>query len=234
MNQHLRLATALAAGAFVVGVFASNANAITITNVTQDLVTVPVSGSQITPDFGVTGIVDQVTPPPTGSVDGVYRSPWQTTADVNLPQANTAAGLYTSVRSGDAGFNLTGTSLSLFWGSPDTYNSITFFTGASGTGSSVTELGSALGYAHLGHGHDQVSIFLDTIFNSVVLSSTSPAFEFANLTASCGPEGSGCIPPAATPLPAALPLFGSIIAGAGGVFRWRKKRKAGNKALAPA
>jgi hypothetical protein len=232
MNQHLRLATALAAGAFVVGVFASNANAITITNVTQDLVTVPVTGSQITPDFGVTGIVDQVTPPP-GSAQYLYRSPFQDFVGNNLPQANTVAGLYTSVRSGNAGFNLTGTSLNLFWGSPDLYNSITFYTGTNGTGSSVVETGADLAYAFYGWGHDQVSIFLDTVFKSVVLTSTSPAFEFANLTASCGPEGSGCAPQP-TPLPAALPLFGSVIAGAGGLFRWRKKRKAGNKALAPA
>ena len=115
MNQHLRLATALAAGAFVVGVFASNANAITITNVTQDLVTVPVTGSQITPDFGVTGIVDQVTPPP-GSSANVYRSPFQDFSGNDLAQAGTLAGLYTSVRSGNAGFNLTGTSLSSFLG----------------------------------------------------------------------------------------------------------------------
>ena len=233
MKQHLRLATALAAGAFVVGVFTSHANAMTISNVTQDLLFVPVAGSQITPDFGVTGIVDQVTPPP-GSQDFVYRSPFQTTGDVNLPQANTAAGLYTSVRSGNAGFNLSGTTLSLFWGSPDEYNSITFFSGTNGTGSSVTETGTDLAYAFYGHGHDQVSIFLDTVFKSVVLTSTSPAFEFANLTASCGPEQTGCEPPAATPLPAALPLFGSVIAGVGGVFRWRKRRKAGAKALAPA
>jgi hypothetical protein len=232
MKQHLRLATALAAGAFVVGVFASNANAITITNVTQDLAFVPVTGNQITPDFGV-GTVNQITPPP-GSSANVYRSPFQDFVGNNLPQANTAAGSYTAVESGNAGFNLTGTSLSLFWGSPDLYNSITFYTGLNGTGNSVTESGADLSYGFYGFGHDQVSIFLDTVFESVVLTSTSAAFEFTNLTASCGPEGGSCAPPQATPLPAALPLFGSIIAGAGGVFRWRKKRKAGSKALAPA
>ena len=57
---------------------------------------------------------------------------------------------------------------------------------------------------------------LDGFFNSVVLSSTDYAFEFANLTA--------YDPPTVTPLPAALPLFATGL-GALGLLGWRRNKK---------
>ena len=85
---------------------------------------------------------------------------------------------YTSVRGdgglpgGTAGFNISGTTLNIFWGSPDQYNSITFWTGVGGTGELFTVTGGQLtpfpGLI-LGLGHDFVHFLSDVQFNSIVL-----------------------------------------------------------------
>jgi hypothetical protein len=156
------------------------AEAISYSLVVNDSVTVPTtSNGAMIPDFGV-GVYDY----PTSSTTNVFRSPWQNTAYDGLE--------YTSVRSGTAGYNLTGTVLSLFWGSVDPYNSLTFFTGAYGTGDSVSVLISELG-PPLTFGHHLVQFITNVPFQSVALGSTRPGFEFANLTA--------------TPIPPALLLF---------------------------
>lgn len=223
MKPHLCLSTALAASALVFGVFASDANAISISSVTQDLLTVPTTTNVPgTPDFGVSAYDFNVVQ----DTANQWRSPWEANNDAHLTPMWTD-NHYSSVRGGNAGFNVTGDSASLFWGSPDLYNSITFWTGINGTGSSVTLTGTALAYGFYGHGHDLVTITLDTIFHSVVLSSDQAAFEFTNASASCRE----CAP-APTPLPGALPLLVSGIAGMGGLLGWRKRRKAAVKALA--
>lgn len=151
------------------------------------------------PDFLV-GPPAPVVDSPTTSAGGVYRSPWDT-------EGSPYDGLeYTSVRSGTIGYNLTGTLLSFFWGSPDTYNTLTFYEGADGTGDSVSLTGSIL--SNLGAGHHWVSFLTTEAFRSVTFSSTSAAFEFANVTA--------------TPLPAALPLFATGL-GVLGFGRMRRK-----------
>jgi hypothetical protein len=125
---------------------------------------------------------------------------------------------YTSVRNGTATYNLTGNNLSLFWGSPDTYNTLTLWTGVGGTGASVSLTGSLadLPGGILGLGHHLVSILTDVAFRSVTLSSTQAAFEFANMTA--------------TPIPAALPLFATGL----GLMGWlgRRRKRAHSVAIA--
>jgi hypothetical protein len=74
--------------------------------------------------------------------------------------------------------------------------------------------GSSLGVQT--YGHDEVDFDMTGgTFQSVVLTSSGNAFEFANLKDS----------PALTPLPAALPLFATGL-GALGLLGWRRKRKA--------
>src|SRR5690606_36447875 len=107
---------------------------------------------------------------------------------------------YSAVSNGGVGFNLTGTILSFVWGSPDSWNTLSFYTGIDGAGLLTSLTGSDLGVSG-GVGGYLVTIVLDTAFQSVSLASTNPAFEVANLTA--------------TPIPPAILLFGSALAGLG-------------------
>ena len=188
--------------------FSGPAAAITFKLVTNDTATVPTtsSGYQI-PNFVQDGTtVDFVN----SSSPGEYRSPWESTKYSDLK--------YTSVRKGTAGYNLVGTGLSLFWGSPDAYNTLTFWTGANGTGASVDVSGALLGVPQA-LGHHLVAILTSETFRSVTFTSTIAAFEYANL--------------AATPLPGALVLFGSALSGLG-ILNWLRRRRAGNPALSAA
>jgi hypothetical protein len=190
--------------------FSEQAKAITANLAVNDIVTVPNSLGPQPPSFNIDATIDIVNAVPT-SVGGAYRSPWEGTA-----LENTA--FYTSIRNGTAGYNLTGgTALSLFWGSPDPYNTLTLWTGLGGTGDSVSILGSALGNPQA-IGHHLVLILTDVVFNSVTFSSTSPAFEFGNLTA--------------TPIPAALPLFATGLGLMGWLARRRKRADTGASAIA--
>jgi hypothetical protein len=194
-NNFLALVIAIA-GLLLVTV-AGPATAITYTVGLNDTVSFPTTsyGFQ-TPDFG-SGNVDYAT----GSVGGQYRSPW----DLEGAPYNSLP--YTSVRNGTVGYNLTGMMLSLFWGSIDTYNSLTFWTLAEGTGEFVSVDVSALGDPFSG-GHHLVQFFTDVPFQSVTLGSGQAAFEFANLTT--------------TPIPPALLLF---LTGLGGLG-WLGRKKA--------
>ena len=171
--------------------------AISILDIQDDPTTVPSTSMGFqTAHFGA-GFVEGPSPPNTSQTN-VFLSPW-----FGTPYDFT----YTSVRNGSAGYNLTGNRLNLFWGSPDSWNTLTFYTGLNGTGASTTPLvGSSL-LDPDGSGHHLVSILTDVVFRSVILTSGQPAFEFANLTA--------------TPIPAALPLFATGL----GVMGWLARRK---------
>jgi hypothetical protein len=139
----------------------------------------------------------------TDSVPNVYRSPYQN-LDTTMPAAYVGQP-YSSVVVGGVGYNFVdgANTLSLLWGSPDSYNTLSFYSGLNGQG---TLLGSFTGLdlaATLGLGHDYVTFFSSVAFLSVVLSTTIPAFEYAALSASM--ESSE------VPLPPALILFGSAI-----------------------
>jgi hypothetical protein len=124
---------------------------------------------------------------------------------------------YTSVEAnGSATYNFgPADKLKILWGSPDSYNTLSFYSGLNGTGMLLFSItGSSLGIQN--HGHDEVDFSMtDGTFESVVLASSGDGFEFADLQDD----------PAATPLPAALPLFATGL-GAMGLFGWRRKRKA--------
>jgi hypothetical protein len=175
------------------------ARAITISSIAvNDTSFVPSTstGFQL-PDFG-SGFAQ----PALGDLPNVYRSPWE-----NTIYENTLT--YTSVESGVVGYNLTGNTLSLFWGSVDTYNSLTFFTQANGGGDSVSLDINALGGPQQ-LGHHLVVILTDQTFQSIEIGSSQAAFEFANLIA--------------TPIPPALPLFGGGLAALRLLSRRKKKR----------
>jgi hypothetical protein len=156
----------------------------------------------------------------TGSASGVYRSPFEDAATPGTGVGNWASLQYTSVQGGgQAIYNFVGTTaatdLSLIWGSPDSYNTIAFYSGKNGTGTLIDQItGSALlnPPGADGLGHQFVVLNPGQAFGSIVLSSSANAFEFANLTT--------------TPLPGALVLFGSVLAGAGACMRRRRDRLA--------
>ncbi len=152
-----------------------------------------------------------------GSVGGMYRSPYD-----GLPFSQAT---YFSVGSettpSTAIFNISGTRLPFLWGSPDSYNTMTFFSGAAGDGDAIASLtgtdvvnsgfvytpdagcssSAGCGYANL-----EIAIADGRRFESVQLSTTSAAFEGA----------------AAVPLPAAAWLF---LSGLAGVGAWARRAK---------
>jgi hypothetical protein len=158
--------------------------------------------------------------PEFGSVTDVYRSPFENAGPGNGGVFDSSNGgyqqpgfenlPYTSIEAGASAtysFAAPVTGLSLLWGSPDSYNSITFFLGATNEGSIS---GSALDIQT--YGHDQVSLTLGgQAFNSVFLSSgSSNAFEFADLQA--------------TPLPSTWTMLIAGILGLG-IFAYRGSKK---------
>jgi len=120
---------------------------------------------------------------------------------------------------GTATYNLSGgTTFSILWGSPDTYNFVQFYdtsNNAIGPAFSAGNLPQCDGNCNQLH-WDLVAFNSDTPLGKVVLSDTGQAaFEY----------GSSLAGAPATPLPAAFPLFASGL-GALGLLGWRKKRKA--------
>ena len=179
---------------------------------TEDLVTVPTSVFNITPTSSTGTVVLE-----TLSIPGVTRSPFE---NFNATPGPGYGSAYISINIGSAlySFNTPENTLSIFWGSPDSYNTLSFYASKDGTGTPLFSLtGSSLLIQT--YGHDLVNFqTLDGFFNSVVLSSTWYSFEFTNLTA--------YDPPTVTPLPAALPLFATGL-GALGLLGWRRKKKIG-------
>lgn len=165
-----------------------------------------------------------------GSVPNTYRSPFENYGTPGTGVGDWATLKYTSVQAGGtAVYNIpTGASgLSILWGSPDSYNTLTFYSEVDGGGSI---LGSFTGSNLLiqSYGHDLVTFqtMLNTpLFESIVLTSSVNAFEFADLSvtpSNGGPGGFGT-----TPLPAALPLFAGGLGLYGLLARRRRQQTAG-------
>ncbi len=165
----------------------------------------------------------------TGSVADVYRSPFENasfSAGANYDASNGGWQLpgfdklpYTSVQANSSAtytFNFAATEITLLWGSPDSYNYISFFGGPNGTGANEgTISGSALDIYT--YGHDQVALELtgDEPFLSVTFySEGSNAFEFANLD------------PPPVPLPGTLPLIAGGLSALGWLTSRRKRKVA--------
>ena len=252
MNLRVYLA-ALVASVAAVGAFANVACADTISYVQDpaDFTTLPLSSTNPIPSStsgtvyapGALGTVF-------GSIAGVYRSPFENVSHgtistdgsgLALPGYNLLALSYSSVEgcaycsatysAGPLGTN----TLSFLWGSPDSYNTLTFLdqTGhviGSITGTGVTA-GPATFDAHDGlitpqtYGHDKVTFTDSGLFYAVVLSSTTNAFEFADLS-----FGRTFTDSQQTPLPAALPLFAGGVGLVGLLARRRKRNAAATSA----
>lgn len=194
------------------------ASAATISIFSQDTTSLPTPpGSIVNPaPSSISGsVLTEV-----GSVANEYRSPFE---EFNHPGTITPgyeSVPYTSIGSFGSGlssatYNFASAmdTLVILWGSPDSYNTLNFWSGQGGTG---TLLGSITGdkLAVQTYGYDLVTFISALGFESVVLSSTNAAFEFADLQASA-------------PLPAALPLFATGLGVMGYLARRRKKRTGG-------
>jgi hypothetical protein len=107
----------------------------------------------------------------------------------------------------------------LQWGSVDAYNTLTFY-GKGGTllgsigGQQVIDDGGLTAGSWGVGGTAYANIVSTAPIFQVVATSSSPSFEFDNTRV------------AAAPLPAALPMFGAVLAGLG-AFGWRRTRAKG-------
>jgi len=198
--------TAIAAGFAALCFLSEGAQAVTFTY-TQDLLTVPTS-SNPTPTSSTGTVVLE-----TLSIPGVTRSPFE---NFNATPGPGYGSAYISINIGSAlySFNTPENTLSIFWGSPDSYNTLSFYASKDGTGTPLFSLtGSSLLIQT--YGHDLVNFqTLDGFFNSIVLSSTDYSFEFTNLSAS---------DPPVVPLPGAFPLFATGL-GMMGLLGWRRNK----------
>jgi hypothetical protein len=157
----------------------ANADAVTISIVSENVTTIPTTNFISTP-VATDGVFTLTT---TGSIDGVQRSHYENTSIPDTLYSVLSAGW----GAGSATYNCLGcTSFSILWGSPDSYNFLDFYSGADGTGTLLTTFSGSdlVPPATAGLGFDQVLFStLDTgSFSSVVLRNTGhPAFEYSNV-----------------------------------------------------
>ncbi len=262
MKKLLCSAMPLLAGIVALGAFAQGANAATITysqditdfNYTTNPLPAPLSVTNPAPS-SVTG---QVYAPGamgtvTGSVANLYRSPFENISfgtSLNGPPyniGNSGYGItgwdslpYSSVQGGGSatystipGSNPAGANtLSILWGSPDSYNTLAFYNASdllgtitgSPNGTYETGILSGIALEIQTYGHDQMT-FTDNggLFTSVVLSSTTNAFEFADLSSSY-------VELSRTPLPSTWTMLIAGFIGLG-FFAYRGTTKASAAAV---
>lgn len=210
------------------------ANALSVVTWSNDLVSLPTTNDGYNLSAVIVGgaTYDHIGScgsclPPDNAV-GEYRSPYQNPDGVNMEPGLTGQA-YTSVRNGAVGYNfVTGQKvLKILWGSPDSYNTLEFWSGkVNGDGSNTGSLIGAITGTMLGDpqalGHHYMTFILDdpsAVFASIVLRSTQAAFEFAALT-------TGVDLQTELPLPPALVLFGSALVGLLALGRRRRREPA--------
>ena len=200
----------------------------------------PIPTSSSPPYSPTTGGPPAVVLPAYGSIVDYERSPFENTSsgpgNPNGNGGNVLTGYdslaYTSIEANSSAtysFGRQDFSLSLLWGSPDDYNTLSFYEGSTLL-ASIT--GAALEIQT--YGHDQVT--LDVLgpsgsivdFNSVVLSSGQNAFEFADLQALGAATGSF----AGTPLPSTWAMLIAGLVGLG--FFGHRGSKKNSAAMAAA
>jgi hypothetical protein len=204
------LSLMIATGAVALGI--QSAGATTISVVSNDTTTLPATDF-ITDPYSDSGNFILST---TGSIPDVQASPWGNSTSA-YSVLNSGGGPDPST----ATYNMAAdtTTFSFLWGSPDSYNTVDFYSGADGTGmleGSYTGTSSGISPpATPGSGFDFVSFAATggTIGSVELLDYSTAAFEYSDVSA--------------TPLPNALPLF---VGGLGlmALLIRRKERKNSN------
>lgn len=144
-----------------------------------------------------------------GSIPGLKRSPWQGSS-VN---ENLATSYYTSVgRGASATYVFAGlqNSLSVLWGSPDTYNFLDIILSGPGGSTQTINGTSAMGPVGI---LAQFLTITGVSFDTLTFRSNNNAFEYVNLQT--------------TPTPVPVPAAGFLLVGGLGIMvAMRRRRKA--------
>ena len=199
------------------------------------------TGSQVTPNTSAPLIAGGVTlgavvnaPSSTGAnaADPFGWDPWGAT-DTNsnwLSVGGCCGGTSSAIFNATAASN----NFSLLWGSPNSDNTIKFYSGTNGSGSLIATVnfvdnigfyvdgvlsGQFFGPNTTAPGYIE-SIVTSSLFQSAVLTNDTGGFEVANVFAGF----TQITTQNETPLPGALWLFGSVLAGAAGFNKYRRKR----------
>jgi hypothetical protein len=208
---------ALAAGILALCAFSHGANASIV--VTDDPTNFPVTDSNPIPVINAGGsftILNVSTP-------GFALSPWADDVGFtgnSFSVLDAGGGANTTAKYGEAA----GTqSVSLLWGSADTYNSITILTTGGGSFTLTPSVATIPDCCQSGVPTHDFMTFTDNVVGNfitgIILSDDgTAAFEYSNVTALPNTNLS-------TPLPAALPLFAGGL-GLMGMLGLRRKRKA--------
>lgn len=158
-----------------------------------------------------------------GASSGIYAPPFISNSNGVLFGDNSVSGAdtkrYLSTGIGSAILTLPGKMLyfGLLWGSVDPYNSLEFFNGLTSVGTvSGTDVTAGANGDQGVNGTYYVNILSDMMFDRVVASSTSYAFEFGNVFYN------PVAPPDGVPEPLSLGLLGIGLLAMGGLAKRRK------------